>query len=663
MESVNNDKIGISAHQSNDNSGFILTPPVPLPFAINKNINLTKPPNILSPQQLSDSIASLPTNKLLSQALAKPPSLNLVLNKSISPSPLFQSNSNVSTPSQSFLTMPKNVLITNGQHQLINSPGSMLISQSSKTSEMTAVSTPASFLNSSSNASSKNSSTADLSQLVNHQTTMGNNQNAFSNSMPATSAAQFFSSLPAPLTLNKEPFIEQQKNNNISFNSTTQIIKPVELHTSNDLFTSNNNFQQQLPITAPIDQQTTSYFNQQPQSSASFNPQNNIANSQPTSSYLNQSNTSSSTPELSIIKQINQQQPTTAPISATPFFQPTNTNFFNTAQPTNNLFSNTINNIPFNSQNEQSAQSLPPPKLNGPTQTAVNNQQFIPNSTTTNNYNAEPPKTANYFHPPQQQNQVPSSLPNLTNFNNSVKSFNQPTAYFNATPTHTPPPIQQVNQTPQSSVHTAYYQPQPQVQPQSQIQQPLSTQQQTPYFFNPTASNQPPPGPPMPQQTTTTAQYSNKINSNFPLTVYPPPTATEIAAQQQQQQLPPRPQQQYPPSGFNPNASTKLLTNQMNNMNLSSSSSSTLNSTPSNSSQPPPSRQMSNTSGNSSSARQQYFTNRSQPQSVDLLREKRLIPEYPDSEEIVRPQFPHDFYTNVNCHHEYAFLYNLSIIF
>lgn len=42
---------------------------------------------------------------------------------------------------------------------------------------------------------------------------------------------------------------------------------------------------------------------------------------------------------------------------------------------------------------------------------------------------------------------------------------------------------------------------------------------------------------------------------------------------------------------------------------------------------------------------------RSQPQAVDLQREKRLF--MPFAEDIPpRPIFPHDFYNNVNCHYE-----------
>jgi hypothetical protein len=40
------------------------------------------------------------------------------------------------------------------------------------------------------------------------------------------------------------------------------------------------------------------------------------------------------------------------------------------------------------------------------------------------------------------------------------------------------------------------------------------------------------------------------------------------------------------------------------------------------------------------------------PLAVDLIHEKRLLQPYDDDKEIPRPKFPHDFYTNVNCHPE-----------
>ncbi len=44
-------------------------------------------------------------------------------------------------------------------------------------------------------------------------------------------------------------------------------------------------------------------------------------------------------------------------------------------------------------------------------------------------------------------------------------------------------------------------------------------------------------------------------------------------------------------------------------------------------------------------------SNRNQPNAIDLLREKRLIQPYSEeSEQPVRPIFPHEFYTQVNCH-------------
>ena len=40
------------------------------------------------------------------------------------------------------------------------------------------------------------------------------------------------------------------------------------------------------------------------------------------------------------------------------------------------------------------------------------------------------------------------------------------------------------------------------------------------------------------------------------------------------------------------------------------------------------------------------------PLAIDLLHEKRLLPPYDDNKELIRPKFPHEFYTNVNCHPE-----------
>jgi hypothetical protein len=83
-----------------------------------------------------------------------------------------------------------------------------------------------------------------------------------------------------------------------------------------------------------------------------------------------------------------------------------------------------------------------------------------------------------------------------------------------------------------------------------------------------------------------------------------PPTMASLIQQNRTQANTQQPQQQ------------QQLVNQMNNMNISASS-------------------------------------RSQPQALDLLREKKLIQPYSDEfDEPVRPVFPHEFYTNVNCHAE-----------
>jgi hypothetical protein len=54
----------------------------------------------------------------------------------------------------------------------------------------------------------------------------------------------------------------------------------------------------------------------------------------------------------------------------------------------------------------------------------------------------------------------------------------------------------------------------------------------------------------------------------------------------------------------------------------------------------------------SQGSKQSNVPSRSLPQSLDLMREKKLIGEYQDLDEPIRPQFPHEFYTNVNCHPE-----------
>ena len=102
-----------------------------------------------------------------------------------------------------------------------------------------------------------------------------------------------------------------------------------------------------------------------------------------------------------------------------------------------------------------------------------------------------------------------------------------------------------------------------------------------------------------------------------------------------------------------PNQQPQLsqLVNQLNNMSLSSSSMSNM---------PPGGQQQQQQQQLQQQQQQQYQSqnqninmNRNQPHSIDLLREKRLIHPYTDeSDEPLRPIFPHEFYTNVNCHHE-----------
>ncbi len=175
-------------------------------------------------------------------------------------------------------------------------------------------------------------------------------------------------------------------------------------------------------------------------------------------------------------------------------------------------------------------------------------------------------------------------------------------------------------------------------------------------------------------------------NSGQTNSIRPPPTASEINAQKQANLTQTNTNiQTMPPTGSTApiSSSNSLqqqqqtnLTNQFNNLNISqkqpqfqpqiqSQVQPQLQKLPTQSSQsqqpPPPhfvtqsSRQQANVLNSSTGAK--MLTNKSLPNSVDLMREKRLISEYSHLEEPIRPQFPHEFYTNVNCHPEFVYFY------
>ena len=172
--------------------------------------------------------------------------------------------------------------------------------------------------------------------------------------------------------------------------------------------------------------------------------------------------------------------------------------------------------------------------------------------------------------------------------------------------------------------------------------QPLAPTTQ-PYLFDPN-QQQPP--------------FYNNSNNNIPSSVRPPPTASEINASKQ---IPPTTIQNNPPISSQPS-----LANQFNNMNITSPL--LQQQKPQ---QPPPPHFVSQLSkqGQTNQSINSFnqaptpknVNNKTQPHSVDLMREKRLIHEYSDLEEPIKPQFPHEFYTNVNCHPEYSFFYLILI--
>lgn len=197
--------------------------------------------------------------------------------------------------------------------------------------------------------------------------------------------------------------------------------------------------------------------------------------------------------------------------------------------------------------------------------------------------------------------------------------------------------------------------------PPQPLFQPLSSLQLTPQMSGPPngsfgqQNNPPPPtsGPPIghfgqqnnPPLTSGPpigpfAQQNKPPLMSGPSPMAPLPPFTSPNVQQQ----PPPPQQQQP------------FINQFNNMSLSQPPPPLPNSTIPNSisnhiPQQQYQQQFQQQQQQPMMNQNQNHASRSQPQAIDLQREKRLIMPYSD-EQPPRPQFPHEFYTNVNCHSE-----------
>jgi hypothetical protein len=371
-----------------------------------------------------------------------------------------------------------------------------------------------------------------------------------------------------------------------------------------------------------------------------------------------------------------------------------NTNVTTTAQLFGQSVSTLPPTLPSSSQNSTNAVAANYSNLNGPANLIGNNQsqqlhmsqqtsslfQSNPTASSTNNQLQQPNTTINAFS--GQQMSSTAMRPPFASTQQPSKSVTS--GYFNS-----PPAAPQVLSGP----------PQPQQQSYIQTPQPYSTigpppsnttinapplgplptnttinapplgslptnttinapPLGPPYTMNPTSvrpvgppplyNNQQPSAPQVPMPPPPTVGPSPYNTAPFPPTIPsssmmpppqsvgpPPPTTTYAQTNMQQQQQP-------------------TIVNQFGNMSLSGPANvasqvpQTQRAQPTNYSN---TAYMNNPTPTNSNAN--GYVNRSQPNAVDLLHERRLINPYSEEyEEVPRPIFPHEFYTNVNCRAE-----------
>ena len=166
---------------------------------------------------------------------------------------------------------------------------------------------------------------------------------------------------------------------------------------------------------------------------------------------------------------------------------------------------------------------------------------------------------------------------------------------------------------------------------------------QTP-FLAPPPSGSPPSsfnGPPTgPLQTNFNRPLATPtLNQGPPLTNGPPLTASNNFN-------PPPP---IGPGQGPPTVQQQPIVNQFNRLSLTQQQTQPQQPQPQQLQQQPPQQQLQHNQHSQPLSQSQL--SRGQPQAVDLLREKRLISPYTDeSDNPTRPIFPHEFYTQVNCH-------------
>ena len=274
--------------------------------------------------------------------------------------------------------------------------------------------------------------------------------------------------------------------------------------------------------------------------------------------------------------------------------------------------------------------SLGPSQINQPPQQFQSFQNHAPpTQPTANSYIPNNISHTSTLPPSQPLQPSMPQPPPLMNFNRGGPPISQVGPLQTNTPLINGPPLGGVSNSVQQNFNRPTAPPTNQGPPLTNSLQnngPPLQQQQTFQTNQPPLSNRPP-GPPL------------TTNQGVPL--QPPPTTTNTnllqnnnGPQHFQPTIPTPSQPTFNRPG--PPQTNQPPTNQFNKMSIS---------------QQPQFQQQPQQQQQQQQSHTSPQSNRNQPNAIDLLREKRLIQPYSDeSDQPVRPIFPHEFYTQVNCH-------------
>jgi hypothetical protein len=318
--------------------------------------------------------------------------------------------------------------------------------------------------------------------------------------------------------------------------------------------------------------------------------------------------------------------------------------------------------------------------------TSFNQSMPTPPPLPSSSFSQSMPSAASFNQSMPPYSMLNQSMPPITSFNQSMpppsfsQSMSPPPALNNAIPPPTSfvPSTQLQPQPPTAPVGTTFQSQPPPNRAGANFNHPNSLSASQPQQYHPPTDqtmNRMAAGPPplMPTQTSYSGQIQ-QIGPPLPMSgIQPPPmnqsfggarppmmngpAASPTQTSQymsgpasQQQQQPMYQAQSAPPPPLQQNnrpvqqQQQQQMINQFNNMSLSA--------TPQQSQQPQP-QQQHQQFGQQQSHPMNNLQNRSQPQAIDLLREKKLImPFSNESEEPPRPLFPNEFFNSVNCHAE-----------